>query len=129
MMGAHPKPPISSPKALRDWFRGVDIGRMPFAAIEGARRQAAATPEEVFVVALCRYRIATRDPKAKLRVITRRMGQYTTMHIIAATPHRTVRAKTLMGAIRKAAFGLWSTAPNYLKPILDAGYERHRSAK
>lgn len=119
------KPNVDNPRALADWLhaRDIGIGRMPYTAIESARRIAAATPCELLAVALWRYRRATRDPNAKLRVMSRRMGKYTTMYIIAPTPSRSVRAKTLEGAIRKAATCGWSAPPKYLHHILHSGYK------
>lgn len=119
------KPSISNPGALADWLHARDIGmgRMPYAAIESSRRIAAATPCELLAVALWRYRRATRDPKARLRIVSRRMGKHTTMYIIAPTPNRSVRAKTLAEAIRKAATCGWSAPPKYLNHILHSGYK------
>lgn len=124
-----PRPHISHPIALRDWFLARDVGVMPFAALEGHRRQQTAKPEELLVIALYRYRRALRDPVAKLRVTVRRMGTYTTMHIIAATPMRTVRAKTMAGVIRKAALQGWGPAPKYLQHLLDSGYTKRKEVR
>jgi hypothetical protein len=84
---------------------------------------AAATPCELLAVALWRYRRSKGDSKAKLRIIARRMGKHTTIYIVAPRPGRSVRAKTLVGVIRKAATCGWSAPPNYLHHILNYGYK------